>query len=97
VKFNINDKVTWVSRSGGYEKMRTGIIIGTCLAGKRPQSVHPDLESLPDRSSRWAGGYAGVSTNDRYVIAVSRGGKSNLTDFYMPRITTVDKQQGEQK
>lgn len=88
-KFAVNDEVSWLSKSGGYEKLKTGTIVGVCLAGRRPQSVHPDLEKLGNRSARWAGGSAGVSTNDRYIVSVPRGGKSVLTDFYLPRVSSV--------
>lgn len=91
MKFRINDEVSWLSQSGGSEKLKTGIVLGVCLAGQYPQSLHPDLAKLPDRSPTWTGGYATISSNDRYVVAVPRGGKSKLTDFYMPRVSTVDR------
>lgn len=85
-KFKAGDEASWLSKSGGYEKLKTGTIVGICLAGASPQSVHSDLAKIPDRSPRWAGGYSNISSSDRYVIAVPRGGKSLLTDFYMPKI-----------
>jgi hypothetical protein len=91
MKFQVNDEVSWLSKSGGAEKLKTGTVLGICLAGTDPQAVHPDLLKLPLRSPRWACRYAGRSKHDRYVIAVNRGGKSSLTDFYTPRVSTIDR------
>lgn len=91
MKFAVDDEVAWISKSGGYEKLKAGTCLGICHAGIDPRTVHPNLAKLPKKSSRWAGGSVAVSRVDRYVVAVSRGGKSALIDFYLPRVSTVDR------
>ncbi|MEK8128688.1 hypothetical protein WMW72_12305 [Paenibacillus filicis] len=75
------DKVTWTSQSNGGVKTKTGVIHAVVPTGSRASIYLPKDIST---SQRKFDNIFAVNF-DRYIVAVPRGGKSVLTDYYCPK------------
>ncbi|MFB0841808.1 hypothetical protein [Paenibacillus oleatilyticus] len=78
--WNIGDKVKWSSQAQGSEKEKRGTVhaIVPADANVRPY--------LPEGIARTQQKFDTIhAAYQRYIIAVPRGGKSQLVDYYCPR------------
>jgi hypothetical protein len=96
MKLPIGTNVIWTSQSAGSWKIKTGIIVAHVPAKTTPIVYHDGVQ-LPNGSHpRWKGVYCSISSlHDRYAVAVPRGGKSVLVDYYLPWASVVDAQNFE--
>jgi hypothetical protein len=79
--FNIGDKITWSSQSGGYEKRKTGRIIAILEPGADMLIYLPETAKVSHRKGDR------FSQNKRYLVAVPRPPRMYVTDYYTPSIT----------
>ncbi|MFS0837245.1 hypothetical protein [Paenibacillus sp. 1P03SA] len=80
MNFKVGDKVKWTSQSYGVTKEKRGTVHAVIKPNENAMSYLP-REMKP--SQRKFDTYWTVYT--RYIVAVPRGGKSVLTDYYCPR------------
>lgn len=60
----VGTKVTWTSKSGGYEKSRFGVILAVV-----PANIHPSVVLPPGYSAK-GGGFGGCRKTTSYLMAV---------------------------
>ncbi|MGG3884322.1 hypothetical protein [Brevibacillus panacihumi] len=80
----IGDKVRWTSQSQGSWKEKRGTL-KMIVEAEQDATVHLPL-GLP--KSRFKG--ERYSQTRRALVEVHRGGKSNLSDYYAPRLTALE-------
>ena len=81
------DVVTWTSRSGGYEKTKTGYVVAVLEPG---ESIEPYMGPYP-KSRVMVHPSTYVSRVPRYVVDVVPSGK-HLPRMYAPLRSIVDAQ-----
>lgn len=78
--WNIGDKVKWCSQSNGGYKDKRGTVHAVVPSLKNARMFLPQGMRASQRK------FDTMITNyDRYIIAVPRGGRSELVDYYCPR------------
>ncbi|WP_135553296.1 hypothetical protein [Paenibacillus cymbidii] len=78
-QLQVGDKVKWTSQSGGYQKEKRGTVYAVVPEGVNAMAKLPrSLRSTQRKFDTWHSKYV------RFIIAVPRGGKSVLVDYYCP-------------
>ena len=80
--------VSWTSQSWGVEKTKTGQVLAFVPAGHHPRRYFDvDVRGIP--ASRLKFDFR-PSRNDRYIVAVPRGGQSKIVDYYAPMASRLE-------
>lgn len=80
------DTVQWVSQAQGSEKVKRGTVHAVV-----PARYNPNLY-LPRDITRSQIKFDGSNANyTRYIVAVPRGGRSTVTDYYCPKPGALEK------
>ncbi len=83
---NIGDKVRWTSQSQGSSKTKEGTVHVVVPAGRSAAALLP--EGVGKTQVKFDSIYA---AHDRYIVAVPRGGRSKLVDYYCPRPALLER------
>lgn len=78
--------VTWESQAGGYIKRKTGTILAFIPRKEDGYELIPKISNKLPHSRIKGQRY---SQSARYLVKVPRGGKSELSDYYMPYFSKV--------
>lgn len=77
---NIGDKVRWTSQAGGSTKTKEGVVHAVVPPHRSARSLLPAV--LAKSQKKFDTDY---SDRTRYIVAVPRGGKSTIVDYYCPQ------------
>ncbi len=81
-QFNIGDKVQWESQSSASRTTKTGTVYAIVHSGDDPHKLVPNGISA---SQIKFDSTCNTGEEERYVVAVPRGGRSTKADYYYPR------------
>lgn len=78
-------KVTWISSY----KRKKGTVLAFCPAWENPCDALERTRGVALLPNERSVDGMPASKNDRYLVAVPRGGKSKLVDIYTPYVSLV--------
>ncbi|MEY9096326.1 hypothetical protein [Paenibacillus sp. RC84] len=85
MNFKVGDKVKWTSQAGGSTKEKRGTVYAVLTPNANalrqlPVDMRPAQRKFDTHYTPYV----------RYIVAVPRGGKSVLTDYYCPRPAALE-------
>lgn len=83
--YQVGDKVTWISQAGGWTKTKEGTVHAVVPANKCTIDYLPSVSVAQVKFDTY------YTAQERYIIAVPRGGKSTKVDYYCPRPSALRK------
>lgn len=85
-KFNIGDKVTWVSQAGGFYKQKTGIVSHIIPANRSFRDI---IKKEVERNfiSNYGGGFK--RDHESYVVLIPATGKRGKPHLYWPKASVL--------
>lgn len=84
-------QVKWTSHGAGGAKSKSGEVVGFIPGGKKMTDLFPQVLDVPKTRVKAGLPWGDTSGYDRYLVAVPRGGKSTLVDYYAPCAKWLEK------
>lgn len=83
--YQVGNKVTWTSQAAGGVKTKEGTVYAVVPANKCAIDYLPAVSTAQVKFDSY------YTAQERYIIAVPRGGKSTKVDYYCPRPSALRK------